>query len=516
MTPASNDRPGDRPAPPLVLIIDDDVEYASGLAAILSPNFACRIATGGEEGLGAIAADAPDAVILDLCLGDGRSGLEFLNDIHRSDPALPVIMVTNYPSAESEAETLRRGALYYLRKAAGRGEILSKLEKCAEVGGAQRQRNQLSQELKAVHRFFRTSSPVMRALHERCDRIAAAVNTTVLITGESGTGKSLLAREIHRRSPRSAGTFLHVNMATLRGDTASSELFGHVRGAFTGAVSDRKGHFETARGGTLFLDEISRASPEVQAGLLSALEESEILPVGSSTPRRVQARLMAATNRDLAALVREGSFGADLLGRLSVVVLECPPLRDHPEDVDDLARYFVGRISAEMGLGPVAISEEAMETLQRYAWKRNNVRELKNTIERALVLHGGAWDPKGSSETGSGSVVLEPEAFDLPQEEPACSAPVDGNSGMLDYTTAKTAVIERFQRQYFEQAFRIVGGSIRYPRGRDISRVADKAGLPARTVRRILEGLEGSRAVPPVDSDLDSSGEDDGGGELRL
>lgn len=457
---------------PEILIIDDDLEFASDLMAVLTPGFVCRAVASGEEGLGAIAWAVPDAVVLDLVLGGGRSGLDVLDEIHRIDPHLPVVMATDHPSPETEAEALRRGALYYLRKAAGRAEIVSKLEKCAEVGRIGRERDELRSEAGRSRPILLARSVPMRMLESTIDRIAAASNTTVLLTGECGTGKSLIAREIHRRSPRNVAPFLQVNVASIREELADSELFGHVRGSFTGAVADHKGYFETVRGGTLFFDEVGDLPLKVQGRLLTALEEREILPVGSATPRSVHVRIIAATNRDLAAACRDGNFREDLLSRLQVVTLAIPPLREHAEDIPDLARYYLGRFAAEMRLSRVTITDAGMERLQKHSWRSYNVRELKNTLERALVFHGHQG-------------VLGPECFDLS----SVSSADDHGPGGFDYSREKERAIESFQREFFVRAFRAVGGCFEYPTPEAVVRVAELTGIPRQTVSRILREL---------------------------
>ena len=405
----------------------------------------------------------------------GRYGLGILDELHRLDPAIPVIMATDHPSDETEAEALRRGALYYVRKAAGRSEVVSKLEKAIEVGGTARQRDGLNRELREAASIFLAGSPSMRRLEASIDRVAAAPSTTVLLTGESGTGKSLVAREIHRRSSRHAAPFLQVNMAAQREELIDSELFGHKKGAFTGAAADRPGHFEAVRGGTLFLDEVGCLSLSAQGRLSTALEEREILPVGSSAPRRIDVRVVAATSMDLPAQVKSGAFRQDLLGRLSVVTLCMPPLRERPEDIPDLVHYYLGRFAAEMGLTDIRMIPPAMNRLRSYTWRRNNVRELRNTVERALVLHGHER-------------ILGPEAFDLPEEHEA--------SDTFDYSAAKDHAVRDFQHRFFERAFAAAGGSLSYPSAESIGRVAVLTHLPPQTVRRILRELQGQE--PPA------------------
>ncbi len=454
---------------PTVLIIDDDPEFREDLAAALSPDFVCRFAATGEEGLGVISSDPPDAVVLDLVIEGGRSGLDILPAIRKLDSNLPIIMATGRPSAETEAEAIRRGALYYVHKAAGRAEIIAKLQKCTEVARTARERDQLRREMTAVHGVFLSASPRMEELDDAIDRIAAAPYTPVLITGESGTGKTLIAREIHRRSPRSEGPFLKVSMATLGEHVAPSELFGHVRGAFTGAAGERKGHFETARSGSIFLDEVGDLQPALQGQLLHAIEEREVVPVGSSSPISVDVRVIAATHRDLRKMVKQERFRHDLLGRLEVVSLEVPPLREHPEDIPDLVNYFIGKYAAEMGLSGISVAPDGLRRLQSYAWSRNNVRELRNTVERALVLNRDVR-------------TLDATAFDIPEGDPPLSQ---------DYHEAKIQAERVFKRRFFERAYRAVGGSLESHTGEDTRKVAELSGIPAITVRRAVKEIAG-------------------------
>jgi DNA-binding NtrC family response regulator len=478
---------------PSVLIIDDDPEFAADLSAILTKDFHCRTAQSGEEGLGAISGSPPDVVVLDLMLG-GRNGLEILREVRLRHPHLQVIMATDHPSAETEAAAIEAGALYYLRKSAGHAEISAKLRRCLDVGRTSWEREALQGE---VHQHFLATSPMLRRLEERINRVAAAPTSTVLITGESGTGKSLIAREIHRRSPRSRGPFHRVNMAALTEELIKSELFGHRKGGFTGAIEDRRGHFVAAGGGSLFLDEIGDLSPSVQGMLNTAIEERRITPVGSSDELRIDVRVLAATSRDLNALVESGQFRRDLLGRLSVVPLHVPPLREHPEDIADLVRYFVGRLSAEMALPQVTVRPEAIARLQRYHWPYN-VRELRNAVEQALIFFGqegvlgeeafGFLDV-GARGPGSEGGIHGPDAH-------RGSTQVWGpfpwaGEGTLDYRTQRDAVVLGFKREIMERAFRMAGGSVDWPRANEIGRVAEIMGITTKGVRDVLRELEG-------------------------
>jgi len=459
-----------RPDRPRVLIIDDDPDFGPDLEALLAPDFICRCALSGEEGLGAVAADAPDAIVLDLMLEGGRNGLEILAALRGAHPAIPVIMATAHPSAETEAAALRGGALYYLHKAAGRSEVAAKLKRAVDVAATSRERDRLRRDLHAGAGAgtFLFSSPRLRALERQVDRFAAAGQAPVLITGETGTGKTLLAREIHRRSQRASEPFLQVNMGAIAPGTAVSELFGHLRGAFTGAVAHRRGHFEAVGHGTLCLDEIGDLPLETQGLLLQAIEEHQILPLGSSTPRPVHARVLAATNRDLEAMVTQGAFRQDLLSRLSALAVHVPPLREHVEDIPDLARYFLGRHAADLGLPSARLTPAALDLLQRSDWRPDNVRGLRVALLRALVL---------SEKPGH----IDAAALDLP---PARREPAG-----FDYAAAKERAVREFQRGFLRHAFQAVGGSATHPRPEEIRRVAELAGIPPHTVRRILKEL---------------------------
>ncbi len=509
---------------PSVLIVDDDPEFAADLTAILAKDFRCRAARSGEEGLGAISGNPPDIVVLDLMLG-GRNGLEILAEIRLRHPSLPVVMATDHPSVETEAAALEAGALYYLRKSAGRAEVAAKLRRCLDVGRTLRERDALQGE---VHQHFLATSPMLRRLEERIARVAAAPTSTVLITGESGTGKSLIAREIHRRSPRARGPFHRVNMAALTEELIKSELFGHRKGGFTGAIEDRRGHFETASGGSLFLDEIGDLSPSVQGMLNTAIEERRITPVGSSDELRIDVRVIAATSRDLDALVQAGQFRRDLLGRLSVVPLHVPPLREHPEDIPDLLQYFIGRLSAEMALPHVTATPEAIARLQEHHWPYN-VRELRNAVEQALIFSGqagvldgdafgfldiaahrlrsgdggpasgsrtpfGPHSAWGASPSGTLPGGLPPVPGPEPLDAVPCSSPAwgpfpAGAGSPLDYHAQREAVLLGFKREVLERAFRRVGGTADRPHPSDISKVAEILGITPKGVRDLLRDL---------------------------
>jgi NtrC-family two-component system response regulator AlgB len=296
------------------------------------------------------------------------------------------VVITAHASYETAVDAIRRGARDYLPKPFTPAQVRRLLETLAAERRTRARLAELEERVREAvpEAELETRSPAMRAVLDVAFR-AAAADAAVLIRGETGTGKSVLARAMHARSPRAAGPFVTVNGAALIGELLASELFGHVKGAFTGAVRDQPGKVDAARGGTLFLDEVGEVDPGVQAKLLRLLAEREYERVGDPAPRRADVRFLAATNVDLAARVREGRFREDLLYRLNVVQVRVPPLRERPEDVPVLARHFLERCAERFGTGPIEVPGDLDERLLAHGWP-GNVRELDNVIERLLVL----------------------------------------------------------------------------------------------------------------------------------
>jgi two-component system nitrogen regulation response regulator NtrX len=343
------------------------------------------LAASGEAALQTIEHDRVDCVILDLEM-PGMDGFEVLRRLKHRGIDLPVIVYTGTGDYDRCIQAVRLGAAGFIDKAEPMERVALEVEGAVE-------RHRLRHEVFVLQRRLGESallgtSARIAALRETIARVAP-VPSTVLIQGESGTGKELVARELHRLGPHPAGPFVAINCAALPEQLVESELFGHERGAFTGAVSQRKGAFESATGGTLFLDEIGDLPAPAQAKLLRALEQREIQRVGAVKPTPVEVRVVAATNRDLDAETRRGGFREDLLYRLNVHVIEVPPLRERREDVALLAERFLEEICRRFGVLPRTLSGEARELLVSYDWKRNNVRELRNTIERMVVSTDG-------------------------------------------------------------------------------------------------------------------------------
>ena len=371
-----------------ILIVDDDKATRDGLALALGHDYAVLTAADAEAALRALTEHEVDLVLTDLRM-PGRDGLSLLRDIIASHPGLPVILLSAYGSVESAVEAMRDGAVDFLTKPVNLDHLELVVRRALRQKNLERQNARLRAQLaerSALDRLI-GSSEAMLAVRERIEQVAPTP-ATVLIQGPSGTGKELVARALHALSPRSGKPFVAVHCAALAPSLLESELFGHVKGAFTGATEDRKGRFEIADGGTLFLDEISEIDLATQVKLLRVLETRTVEPVGSATPIPVDIRLVAATNRDLRAWVDAGKFREDLYFRLNVVDINLPPLRERQDDLPLLCDAFVREFNPQLGRGILGITPEAMAALAAYPWP-GNVRELRNAIERMMVLAHG-------------------------------------------------------------------------------------------------------------------------------
>jgi len=369
-----------------VLIVDDDETHAESLSDLLEiDGYSCVLAHSGAEGIARLSEEAFDAVLTDLKMRD-KSGLEVLRESKTLQPDAAVILITGHGSVETAVDAMRSGAADYLQKPVNGAELRTRLPRAIEARNLRRDNLELRKQLD--ERFGLTGlvghSPQMQRIFSIVRQVAGTT-ATVLVLGESGTGKELVARAVHGNSPRRERNFVAVNCAALSEGLIESELFGHVKGAFTGAVSSKEGRIVHADGGTLFLDEVGDMPLLTQAKLLRVLETREVLPVGGNTPRKVDVRLVAATNRDLRAMVKDGTFREDLLFRLQVVVIDLPPLRDRAGDIPLLIDHFIGELSRQHGRKLRGIAPEARTALLRYAWP-GNVRELRNVIENMVLL----------------------------------------------------------------------------------------------------------------------------------
>jgi two-component system response regulator HydG len=372
-----------------VLIIDDDEAHAEALAdGLEGEGYACALAHSGRAGLERASEESFDAVLTDLVMHD-LSGLEVLRELKTLQPATVVLLVTGHGSIETAVDAMRAGAADYLTKPVRIAELRARLAGALEKSELKREVAELRRQIDKRYGFegIIGQSPAMQKLFDVLHQVSGA-NATVLILGESGTGKELVARAIHNNSPRKERHFVAVNCAALSEGLIESELFGHVKGAFTGAVAAKEGRIVYADGGTLFLDEVGDMPLTTQAKLLRVLETREVLPVGGNVARRVDIRLVAATNRDLRALSKEQKFREDLLFRLQVVTIDLPPLRERAGDIPLLVDFYVGEFSRTHGRSVRGIAPEARAVLMRYAWP-GNVRELRNTLENMVLLARG-------------------------------------------------------------------------------------------------------------------------------
>jgi len=372
---------------PEILIVDDEANIRRMLGSLLrAEGYAVREAASGEAALLELRSGEPDVLLMDLYMPSG-DGLETLPRVRDAAPTLPVVMMSGRASLADAVRATRLGAFHFLEKPLSPEAVLLTLRSALEL----RRERDLNRALRAEYGSDGEMVGESAALREVRQVIArvAPTDARVLITGESGTGKELVAGAIHAGSPRASGPFVRLNCAALPRELVESELFGHERGAFTGATERRRGRFELAHGGTLFLDEVGDLGSEAQAKLLRALEAGEVERVGGSEAIPVDVRFVAATNKDLHSEVAAGRFREDLLFRLLVIPLRVPPLRDRAEDVARLVRHFLARHRSRSGLPPPTLTPGAMSVLERYGWP-GNVRELANIVERVAILHAGA------------------------------------------------------------------------------------------------------------------------------
>ena len=370
-----------------VLVVDDEAGVRNFLERALRAR-GCRVDVAGssEEGAERLREHHFDAIVLDIAL-PGRSGMEWLRSLRNQGFAGDVILITAFADIETAIDALRAGASDFVLKPFRVDQIINSLRRCFERARLDRENFVLQRQVAGlggeVDGLIGHSAP-MRALCDLIRRVAPTPST-VLILGESGVGKEVTARALHQMSPRAERSFVALNCAAVSPELIESELFGHVRGAFTGARDARRGLFHYANGGTLFLDEIGELPLAMQTKLLRALEARRIRPVGSETEVPVDVRIVAATNRDLRAEVAAGRFRQDLFYRLEVVTLVIPPLRERQEDVTELALHFNAQLAPHLGLPPLEITQLDLARLAAYAWP-GNVRELRNLIERSLIL----------------------------------------------------------------------------------------------------------------------------------
>jgi two-component system response regulator AtoC len=417
-----------------------------------------------DDGAGAVeraVAGRYDLVVSDVRM-ERSGGLDVLKAFTERAPATPVILITAFGDVTGAMEAIQRGAYDYVSKPFN-------IEELKLTVGRALERKRLVDEQKTVPSDTRTNlqdivgkTPVMLEVYKLVARVAAST-ATVLVEGESGTGKELVARAIHTHSPRAGTAFVPVNCTALTESLLESELFGHAKGAFTGAIATKRGLFEMASGGTLFLDEIGDMGPKMQAQLLRTLQDGEVRPVGSTEAIRVDVRLVCATNKDLDEEVKEGRFREDLYFRINVVTVRLPPLRERREDIAMLVGHFLNKLALRERRQPTALSTEALRLLTGYAWP-GNVRELENAIERAVAV-------------AKGNVILP---SDLPPEVGGGPAPgAGGESGGLLGEVGNRPTLAELERRYIQLVLGEVGGNKK--------KAAEKLGIDRRTLYRALE-----------------------------
>jgi two-component system nitrogen regulation response regulator NtrX len=398
--------------PSTVLIVDDEPNIRRMLGSLLrAEGYRTREAGSALGALSEVQSEEPDAVLMDLYMEGGETGLDALPRLREAAPDLPVIMMSGRASLSDAVKATRLGAFHFIEKPLTPEAVLLTLGSALELRKARELNRSLMEELGDPDEMV-GRSPDVEKVRQMIERVAPT-DARVLITGESGTGKEVAASAIHRQSRRAAGPFIKLNCAAIPRDLVESEMFGHEKGAFTGAHDRRRGRFELASGGTLFLDEIGDLSMDAQAKLLRALEGGEIERVGGTESIQVDVRILAATNKDLRAEVTAGKFREDLFFRLHVIPLHLAPLRERPGDVPLLVEHFLRRNQRRHGLKPPRLGPPAMEALSRHSWP-GNIRELANILERIGILHAGA--EVGAAEiravlAGNGPLPVEAPAY---------------------------------------------------------------------------------------------------------
>jgi two-component system nitrogen regulation response regulator NtrX len=423
-----------------ILIVDDEPQILQTISGLLQDeNFEVLTATEGESALKKVREELPDLVLLDIAL-PGRDGLEILKDLKDQQPTLPVIMISAYGSVENAVKATRLGAYDFIEKPPHADKVLLSVRNALEMARLSEENRRLRQQAAPVREIIGQSEAIQQVREKL--RLVAPTSASVLITGENGTGKELVARALHYLSPRSHRLFVEVNCAAIPEDLIESELFGHEKGAFTGATGRRQGKFDLAHEGTLFLDEIGDMSLKTQAKILRILEEQRFERVGGSRPIQVDVRIVAATNKNLEAEIAKGTFREDLYHRINVIPLHVPPLRERQEDIPLLSQHFLQEVAQENQAPLKTLTPRALEVLAAQPWP-GNVRELKNFIWRVFLL-----TPH--------SVI---DAEDLPLERPD-SINLAGNLsallGLPDFREARA----RFEREFLKRKLREHNGSV--------------------------------------------------------
>jgi DNA-binding NtrC family response regulator len=401
-----------------ILIIDDEQSMLDAVGILLrSEGFETSTYQNAREAMDRLDEIAPDVVLSDIRM-PLMSGTDVLETVHNRDPLVPVILMTAQATLQSAVKAVNEGAFYYMQKPFNNDELVALVRRAVETRTLKTENKALKREIRRRDETAGSRPIGTNRLFQKVLKLAETVaptDSTVIITGESGTGKEVLARYMHRLSHRETGPFVSINCGALPENLLESELFGHMKGSFTGAVREKEGLLASAKGGTFLLDEVAEMSPALQVKFLRALQEREVVPIGANEPVRIDVRIIAATNKDLEREIRAGSFRSDLYYRLNVITLHIPPLRERMDDIPLLAEHFLKRLNENRrnGNDAVHITEEGLAALQHYDWP-GNVRELENALERAAVLSPGAE----ISPDGLPGCVRSPTAAPLVADRP--------------------------------------------------------------------------------------------------
>lgn len=454
-----------------VLIVEDERAIRMALSGLLKREGHAVEAVGtAEEALDALDRTHFDLVLTDLALGEGKTGMDVLTSSKVLRPHTPVVLITAHGNERLAVEAMKKGAADYIPKPFDNDEMRLVVDRALERTRLERELSLLKDRLEREYGFGALigSGPKMRVVFDTIRKVAQT-DLTCLIRGESGTGKELVAQALHHRSPRHAEPFVAVNCAAISRELVESELFGHEKGAFTGADARRLGRFEAAHGGTIFLDEIGDMPLETQAKVLRVLQERVLERVGGNRPIEIDVRVIAATHRDLETEVREGRFRPDLYYRLAVVPIELPPLRERVEDIPLLVERFMEQLSSRLNRSRQNLTPEALSSLSRYTWP-GNVRELRNVVEQSAVLASGP-------AVAAGDVML-PRS-----REEHLEAWPEGE----DFAETKRRAIQRFERAYLTEALKKNDGNV--------SRTAEAIGMARQSLQQKMKEL-GLSAAP--------------------
>lgn len=457
-----------------ILVVDDERSIRVGLKGLLAKEgYEVSAAESGDEALRLLDNQPFDLLLTDLRM-PGLDGIGLLKRIKERHPDTLVVMMTAYGSEKIAVEAMKAGALDYIVKPFDNEEVKILVRQALEQIALRREVQRLHERLDAAFRFDRilSTSPAMQRVFDLVRKVAAT-DLTVLITGESGTGKELIANALHQNSPRKGGPFIKVNCAAMARELVESELFGHEKGAFTGAITAREGKFAAADGGTLFLDEIGDMSLETQAKVLRVLQEQEFERMGGNRTVKVDVRVIAATNKNLQQMVQEENFREDLFYRLNVVPITLPPLRERREDIPLLATHFLKEFTSRYGSGPATLASDAYGLLLSTPWP-GNVRELKNVIEAAAVLATGPEIQAADLRVGQQAGTTEP-------------------ADPFTFREAKQQVVEAFERNFIGRALRRHHGNI--------TKAAEEIGLHRQQLQQKIREL-GLKAGEEEERDL--------------